>query len=83
MHRQPLASLDLYEHIEGRRRAPLQNRLLGATPAGFLIGQGDRLDPPYQVGEGGVEQQVLKGVAVSSADQLHAALGDRARGSRL
>ena len=80
VHRQPVAVLDLDQHIEGGRRAALQHGLLRAAPAGFLIRERDRLDPAHQVGQGGVEQQVLQRVAVGRADQLHAALGDGAGG---
>ena len=77
--RHPVAVLNLDQHGEGRRGLALQHRLLRPAPPRFLIGERHRLDPADQVGEGRVQHQVLEGVAVRRPDQLHPALGDRAR----
>ena len=79
----PLAILDLDDHIEGRRRLALQDALLGAPAAGFLVAEGDALDAADQVGQRRVEHQVVEVVAVRGADELNATLGDRPGGLRL
>ena len=78
--RDPLAIDDLDDDVEGRRRLALEDALLGPPPARLLVAEGDALDPADQVGQGRVEHQVVEVVAVGRADQLDAALGDRARG---
>ncbi len=80
VHHQPVALLDLDQHVEGGRGAPFEHGLLRAAAAGFFIGKGDRFDAADQVGKGGVEQQVFEGAPVGGGDQLHAALGDGAGG---
>src|SRR5664280_2203703 len=79
----PLAVLDLHDHVERRRRLSLQDALLGPAAARLLVPEGDALDPADQVGEGRVQHQVVQVVAVGRPDQLDAALGDRPRGQRL
>ena len=78
-----IARLDLDQHIEGGRGAALEHGLLRAAAAGFLVRERDRFDAADQVGQGGVEQQIFERLAVRRADELHAALGDGARGLRL
>ena len=79
----PLAVLDLDDHVERRRRLALQHALLGPPAAGLLVAEGHALDPADEVGQGRVEHQVVEVVAVGRADELDAALGDRPRGLRL
>ena len=74
---------DLDHHVEGGRRLTLQHGLLRPPPARLLVAKGDRLDAAHQVGEGRVEHQVVEGVAVRGAHQLHAPLGDGPCGRRL
>jgi len=81
MHCETVTILDFDQHVEGRRRASFQHRFLGAASTRFLIRQGDRFDPTDQIAQGRVEQQVIKGLTMCRADQLYAALGDRASGS--
>ena len=76
----PLAVLDLDDHVEGRRSLSLEHALLGPPPAGLLVAEGHALDPADEVGQGRVEHEVVEGVAVGGADQLDAALGDRPGG---
>ena len=80
--REPVAILNLDQHVERRRRLALEHGLARAAAARFLIGERHGGDAAHQVGEGRVHQQVLERLAVRGADQLHAALGDRARGQR-
>ena len=61
----------------------LEDALLGAPAAGLLVAQGHALDAADEVRERRVEHQVVEVVAVRRADQLDAALGDRAGGLRL
>ena len=81
--RDAVAVLDLDQHVERRRRLPLEHRLLRSTAAGLLVGKGHALDAAEQVVEGRVDEQVLERLAVRGRDQLHAALGDGARGRGL
>ncbi len=67
---------DLDQHVEGRRGLALQHRLLGPAAPGLLVAQGDRLDPAHQVGERGVQHEVVERVAVRGAHKLDAALRD-------
>ena len=76
----PLAIDDLDDDVEGRRRLALEDALLGPPPARLLVAEGDALDPADEVGQGRVEHQVVEVVAVRRADELDAALGDRAGG---
>ena len=78
-----VAVLDLDQDVECRRGLALEDRLLCAAPASLLVRQGHALDAAQQVVEGRVDKQVLERLAVSRRDQLHAALGDGARGGRL
>ena len=78
----PLAVLDLDDHVERRRRLALEDALLGAPAARLLVAEGHALDAADEVGQGRVEHQVVEVVAVGGADQLDAALGDRAGGLR-
>ncbi len=73
-----VARLDLDQHIEGGRSAALEHGLLRAAAAGFLVRKRDRLDTADQVGQGGVEQQVLERLAMCRTDELHAAFGNGA-----
>ena len=72
-----LAVLDLDDDVEGRRRLPLQDALLGPAAAGLLVAEGHALDAADEVGQRRVEHQVVEVVAVRRADELDAALGDR------
>ena len=83
MHRHFVARLDFHYHIKGGRRLAFQHRLLRAAKARFLVAQGYRLHPANQVGQRGVHNQVVQGVAVGGGYQLHAALGDGAGGGGL
>src|SRR5574338_1479257 len=76
MHSKALAMLNLDKHIEGRRSTALEDRLLRTAAARFLIGQGYGLDPADQVTERRIGQQVVEGLSMSGANQLHAALGN-------
>ena len=78
-----LPFLDFDEDVESGRGFALQNGLLGAAAAGFLVGQGDGIDAADQVGERGVHEQVFERIAVGGADELDAAFGDRAGGDGL
>ena len=80
MHRHLGPTLDLHQHVERRRRAALQNGLLGAPPARLDVAQRYRLDAAHQVGQRRIHHQVIQRIAVRCRHQLHAALGDRARG---
>ena len=81
VHRQPVPVLYLHHYVEGGRRFSLQDRLLGAPVAGFLVSQRNRLHPADKVRQGGIHNQVVEGVAVGGGNELHAALGNGA-GSR-
>ena len=50
----PVALDDLDHDVEGRRRLPLQDALLGPAPAGFLVAEGDGLDAPDAFDQQGV-----------------------------
>ncbi len=78
-----LAILDLDDDVERRRRLALEDALLRAAATRLLVAQGHALDAADQVRQRRVEHQVVEVVAVRGADQLHAALGDRARRLRL
>ncbi len=79
----PLAILDLHDHVERRRRLALEDALLGPAAARLLVAQRHALDAADQVGERRVQHQVVEVVAVRRPDQLDAALGDRPGGHRL
>src|SRR5581483_2847564 len=74
-----LPALDLDDDVEGRRRLALEDRLLRAAAARFLIAERDRLDAADEVGQRRVQHQVFQLGAVRGGDELHPALGDRAR----
>jgi hypothetical protein len=78
--RDPLAVLDLDDHIEGRRRLALEYALLRPPPPRLLVTERHALDPADQIRQRGVEHQVVEVVAVRRPDQLHAAFGDRPGG---
>ena len=78
-----LPVLDLDDDVERRRLLAFQHALLGSPAARLLVAQGHALDPADQVGERGVEHQVVEVVAVGRADELHAAFRDRAGCLRL
>ncbi len=80
MNGDAVAVLDLDKHVERRRSLALEDRLLRPSPARLLVRQGHALDAAEQVVEGGVDQKVLERLAVRRGDELHSALGDRARG---
>src|ERR1035437_307346 len=71
-----LAIEDLDDDIERRRRLALQDALLRASAARFLVAEGHGLDAADQVRQRRVEHQVVEVVAMGRADQLDAALGD-------
>ncbi len=83
MDHDPFAVLDLHDHVERRRRLPLQDALLGPAAACLLVAERDALDPADQVGQRRVQHQVVEVVAVGRPDELHAAFGDGAGGDRL
>ena len=74
---------DLNDHIEGWRRLALENTLLRASTTRLVIAEGHRLDPTNQVGEGWIQHEIFQAIPVRCADELHAALGDRARSDGL
>ncbi len=75
-----LAVLELDEHVESGRRATFEHGLLRAATPGLFVAQRDAFDAPDEIGQGRIDQQVLKTVAVRGAHELHAALRDGARG---
>src|SRR5439155_6027588 len=75
-----LPVLDLDDHVERGWRLAFEDALLGPPAAGFLVAEGHALDPADEIGQGRVQHQVIEVVAVGGADQLDAALGDRAGG---
>ncbi len=78
-----IAILDLHDDVECRRGLALQHRLLRPSPPCLVVAERDRLDAADEVGQGRIHHQVVEVVAVGGADQLHATLGDGARGQRL
>ena len=81
--RHPVAILDLHHDVERGRRLALEDALLRAAAARLLVAERHGLDAADEVGQRRVEHQVVEAVAVRRADELDAALGDRARGRRL
>ena len=80
--RDSLVRLDLDEHLECRRGLALEHALLCSSAAGLLVAQRDRLDAADEVRERRIQHEVLERVAVRGRDELHASLGDGARGGR-
>ena len=70
--------MHLHGQGEGRFGRPFLHGLLGTATARLLIAQGYRLNAADQVAEGGVLEQIAKGVAMGRGHQHHAPLGDRA-----
>jgi hypothetical protein len=83
VHGQVLPVLDLDNYVKGGWSLALKHSLLRAPPAGLFIAEGHRLDAAHQIAQGRVLQQVVQGDAVGGTDQLHPALGNRARRGRL
>ena len=81
MHKQAFPFLNLDQYIKSRWGAPFKNCFLRPTPPRFFIREGNTFDAANQVGERGVQQQILQGVAVRRTDSLHAAFINRARRS--
>ena len=52
-------ALDFNDDIEGGRGLSLKDAFLRASVAGFVVSEGDGLDAAYEVGEGGVEDEVV------------------------
>src|SRR5262249_54271248 len=77
--RETVFVLYLDEYVECWRGFPFEHCLLRASSASFLIRQSDRLNAADQVRQGRVNHQVLERVSVYRCDELHTALGDRAR----
>jgi hypothetical protein len=68
--------LDLDENVEGRRRAALEDRLLGTTAARFFIAECDGLDAANEVGKRWIEDEIFESVTVRCGDQLDAPFSD-------
>src|SRR5690606_14829489 len=83
MDDQPVVLGDLDDGIEARLRLALADRLPRAAYPRLLVAEDHRLHAADEIRERRVHQQALERRAVRGADQLHAALGDRARGQRL
>ena len=82
MHHQPVAVLDLDQHVEGRRRLALEDGFLCAAPPSFFVGERHALDAANQICQRRVHHQVVERLTVRGADQLDAPFGDRTRGLR-
>ena len=80
---QAVPAVNFHHHIESRRPLAFQHALLRAAVARLLVAQGNRLNAADEVGQGGVHNEVIQGVAVGGGDQLDAALGDGAGGGGL
>src|SRR5579872_1467762 len=78
VQRKPIAVLDLYDDVECRRRLAFEDRLARAAPLGFLVGERHGADAADQIGERGIHEYALEVQSVRRADELHAALCDRA-----
>jgi len=78
-----LPALDFDDDVEGRGGLPFEDGLLGTATPGLFVAKGDGLDAADKVGEGGIEHEVLELGAVGGTDELHAPLGDGARGGGL
>src|SRR5437867_224236 len=78
--RDALVRLDLDQHLERRWSLTFEHRLLRTAAPRFFVGERDGLDPADEVRQGRVEHEVFQSVAMRGRDQLHATLGDRARG---
>ena len=74
---------DLHHYIKGWWCLSFQDTLLRPSTSRLVISERHALDPTDQVGERWIQHQVVKVVAVRGADQLHAALGNGARGNSL
>ena len=83
MNRDPIAVLNLDQHVKCGRRLPLEHRLLGAAPPRLLVGEGHALDAAQEVVERRVHEQVLERLTVRGRDELHAALRNGPRRRRL
>jgi hypothetical protein len=83
MDRETITVLDLDQHIKRRRGASFEDRFLRTAPPGFFIRQRDCFDPTDQIAQCRVEEQVIQGLTMGGADQLHTALCDRAGGRGL
>ncbi len=79
MDHEPLPVLHLYQDVEGGQGTPLQNGLLGATAARLLVRERDGLDAADEVGQGGIQKQVVQCIAVRRRNELDTTLGNRAR----
>ena len=79
VHDHVVPILDLHDHVEGGRGLALEHRFLGAPPPRLFVAQRHGLDAADEVTQRGVLHQIIERVAVRGADELHAALGDRAR----
>ena len=78
-----LPALNLNYHVESWRGFALQDGFLSAPVARFLVAEGYRLNAAHQIGQGGIQNQVIQGVAMGGSHQLHAPLGDGSGGGGL
>jgi len=83
MDGQTITVMNLDEYVEGGRRLAFEYGLLSSATARLLVGEGDGLDAAQQIVQGGVDQQVLEGIAMRGGHQLHPALGDGSGRRRL
>ena len=59
-----------------------EHGLTRAAAARFFVRKCDRVDAAHEVRKRRIHQQIFERLAVRGADELHAALGDRASGHR-
>ena len=78
VHRPGMAAVHFHRHRKGRFSRTLQNSFLGASPACFVIAEGDRLNPTDKITQRRVLDQIRQRIAVGCGHQHHAAFGDGA-----
>ena len=83
VHGPALPAVHFNRHRKRWFGGALQHRFLTAPPPGLLIPEGDRLNAPHQIAEGGVLDQVGQSIAVGCGDENHTTFSDGARGLRL
>ena len=77
-----IASANFDQRVEGRRRLPLEDRLLRSAPSRFFVAERDGMNAAEKIRQRRIHQEVVERISVRRRDQLHAALGNRARGLR-
>jgi hypothetical protein len=55
-------------NFKGGGRFAFEDGFLRGAPTGFVVAEGDCLNPADEVGEGGVFEQVFEAIAVGGAD---------------